>query len=102
MVKGDFSHWQYRRRDNFNGVLPQQGRVLLDSDGTAQTRIVNDWQEIAAEDVIGSGVAAVPADAAGSFQVDRARVQAADVIVTVEPGRVWVDGLLLHLQENAS
>jgi Family of unknown function (DUF6519) len=102
MVKGDFSRWHYRRRDNFNGVLPQQGRVLVDFDGTTQTRIINDWQDVAADDVIGSGVAAVPADAPGSFHVDRARVVAGDVIVTVEPGRVWVDGILLHLHENAA
>lgn len=96
-MKGDFSRWQYRRGDNFNGVLPQQGRVLLDSDGTAQTSILNDWQDLAASDVIGTGAAFVPADVASSFQIDRARVQAGDVIVTVEPGRVWVDGLLVHL-----
>jgi len=101
-VKGDFSRWHYRRRDNFNGVLPQQGRVLLDSDGTAQTRIINDWQDVAADDIIGSGVAAVPADVSNSFHVNRARVVAGDVIVTVEPGRVWVDGLLLHLPGNAA
>ncbi len=100
-MKGDFSRWHYRRRDNFNGVLPQQGRVLLDSDGAAQTRILTDWEDIAAEDIIGGGVAAVPADLPDAFQINRARVQAGKVLVTVKPGRVWADGLLLHLPEDA-
>ena len=29
-MKGDFSHWQLDPNENFNGVLQQQGRVLLD------------------------------------------------------------------------
>jgi len=100
-VKGDFSRWRYKRSDNFFGVLPQQGRVLLDSDGTAQTSIVSDWQDVTAIDVIGAGVAAVPAELADSFKIDRARVQAGQVLVTVEPGRVWADGVLVHLVENS-
>jgi hypothetical protein len=102
MLKGDFSRWHYRRRDNFNGVLPQQGRVLLDADGTAQSRIVTDWQDVAAEDIIGAGAAAVPSDRPDSFHIGRARVQGSDVIVTVEPGRIWADGRLVHLEEAAA
>lgn len=98
-MKGDFSRWHYRRSDNFNGVLPQQGRVLLDSDGTAQTSIINDWQDIAAGDLIGTGAAFVPADVPASFLIESARVQAGEVIVTVEPGRVWVDGMLVNLPD---
>ncbi|PYV17187.1 MAG: hypothetical protein DMG07_06390 [Acidobacteria bacterium] len=101
-MKGDFSRWYYLRRDNFNGILPQQGRVLLDADGVAQTRITNDWQDLDAQDTIGAGVAAVPASLPDSFRVDRARVQAGNVIVTLEPGRVWADGILLHLAEPAA
>lgn len=100
-MKGDFSRWHHHRRDNFNGVLPQQGRVLLDADGTDQTRILNDWQDVAAADVIGAGVAAVPAELPDAFRITRARVLAGEVVVTVQPGRVWADGLLLHLPEIA-
>jgi len=100
-VKGDFSRWRFRPGDNSNGVLPQQGRVLLDSDQTEQTRIINYWQDVAASDVIGAGVAAVPADLAASFKIDAARVQAGQVILTVEPGRVWADGLPVHIAGTA-
>lgn len=101
-MKGDFSGWHFARRDNFNGVLAQQGRVLLDGDGVAQTRITNDWEDVHAQDTIGAGVAAVPAALPNSFRVDRARVQAGQVVVTIEPGRVWADGYLLHLDEAAA
>lgn len=100
-MKGDFSHWDDRRPNNFSGVLQQQGRALIDTDFTAQTLIVTDWQDSAAEDIIGAAVAAVPEDLPNSFKIDHARVQGGDVIVTVDPGRVWADGLLVHLPEDA-
>ncbi len=96
-MKGDFSRWRYQRGDNFQGILPQQGRVLLDSDGVAQTAILNDWEQVAAEDVIGTGVAAVPAALPDSFKVVSASVTAGVVTVGIDPGRVWADGLLVHL-----
>ena len=95
-MKGDFSRWRFKRSDNFSGILPQQGRVLLDSDGTAQTHIWTDWQDVAAADVIGGGVAAVPAGLGASFKIDSARIDSGQVKVTVEPGRVWADGLLVQ------
>ena len=61
-MKGDFSRVRFGRHDNFNGILPQQGKVLLDSDGIAQTLIENDWHQTAARDVIGPA-AGVPTPA---------------------------------------
>src|SRR5215212_8442788 len=87
--------------DNFNGVLHQQGRVLLDGDWNAQTAITNDWQDTAALDIIGAGVAAVPADEPESFRVKAAEVTAGQVKLTIAPGRVWADGLLARLLGGA-
>src|ERR1044071_7475803 len=103
-MKGDFSTWRDERRQNFNGVLHQQGRVLLDSDWNAQTAITNDWQDTAALDIIGSGVAAVPADEPESFLVKAAELVGGvggRVKLTVAPGRVWADGLLAQLFGSA-
>ena len=61
-MTGDFSKWYFDRKNNFNGVLHQQGRVLLDSDWNDQTRIINNWQNQAGRDIIGPGVAAIPTD----------------------------------------
>ncbi len=96
-MKGDFSTWRDERRQNFNGVLHQQGRVLLDGDWNAQTAITNDWQDTAALDIIGAGVAAVPSDEPDSFLVKAAVVAAGRVELTVAPGRAWADGLLAQL-----
>ncbi len=100
-MKGDFSRWDDRRRNNFSGVLQQQGRALIDADFTAQSLIVTDWQDTAAEDIIGAAVAAVPEDLPNSFKIDHAVVQGGEVILTVDPGRVWADGLLVHLPDDA-
>lgn len=97
-MRGDFSTWRDERKENFNGVLHQQGRVLLDSDWNAQTRITNDWQDIAAGDIIGALVAAVPADAPDSYKVTKAEIKnGTQVELTVGVGRVWADGLLSRL-----
>lgn len=103
-MKGDFSHLQFDPNDNFNGVLQQQGRVLLDRDWNEQTRISRHWEDRAGEDVIGSGVAAVPVEAPDGFQVVQATVSGAAPNQQVElqllPGRVWANGLLCYLPPN--
>lgn len=101
-MRGDFSSfWKKEANRNFNGVLHQQGRVLLDRDWNAQTEIVNDWQETAAADIIGAGVAAVPADAPDSFMVTSAEIAAVPdrIEITVNGGRVWADGLLVESRQ---
>ncbi|HLL70150.1 MAG TPA: DUF6519 domain-containing protein [Pyrinomonadaceae bacterium] len=100
-MRGDFSRWRRERQQNFNGVLHQQGRVLLDGDWNAQTNVTNNWQDIAGRDIIGAGVAAVPADEPDGFRVDAAAIVnvpgGEQVQLTVAPGRAWVDGLLVYL-----
>ncbi len=97
-MKGDFSRVQPARRDNFNGILPQQGKVLLDSDGIAQTLITNDWHETAARDWVGR-VAGVPAATPDSFRVSAASFANGVASVTVGTGHAWADGLLVRLDE---
>jgi Family of unknown function (DUF6519) len=99
-MRGDFSIWRDERRQNFNGVLHQQGRVLLDADWNEQTVITNHWEDTAARDIIGAGVAGVPADAPNSFKIRAAAVAGAGLDLTVSPGRVWADGLLAYLDAN--
>lgn len=99
-MRGDFSIWNKEKSLNFRGTLHQQGRVLLDRDWNAQTEIFNDWQETAARDTIGAGVAAVPADAADGFKVTKAEIVGSEVVVSINRGRVWADGLLVELNER--
>lgn len=103
-MKGDFSRWDSRRDKNFAGVLHQQGRVLLDSDWNDQGRITGDWQDQAGQDIVGANVAAVPATEPDGFKVTRARVISAGdgdrIELTIQPGRVWIDGLLTYLDSE--
>ncbi len=97
-MKGDFSRWGYDKKRNHAGVLHQQGRVLTDADWNAQTRITANWQDQAGNDIIGPGVAAVPADEPLGFKVQTAAVNAGGKVeLGVQPGRVWADGLLTYL-----
>jgi hypothetical protein len=99
-MRGDFSSWRDEHKQNFVGVLHQQGRVLLDADWNAQTELTNDWQDTAGMDIIGAGVAAVPSDRPNSFQITGAEVKTLPdrVELTVTPGRLWADGLLYRLE----
>ena len=99
-MKGDFSKRYEVSDDNFAGVLYQQGRVFLDADGNAQTWITSTWQDTAGRDVIGPNVAAVPADQPASFKVQAAELVDDTVTLTIGPGHVWADGLLLRLDET--
>ncbi len=101
-MDGDFSKLDFNQNDNFNGVLQQQGRVLLDADWNAQTLIINHWQDTAVPDIIGDGIAAVPINEPDGFQVTAANVdENNEVKLTLLPGRIWADGLLVYLQENS-
>ena len=101
-MTGDFSKWYFDRKNNFNGVLHQQGRVLLDSDWNDQTRIINDWQNQAGRDIIGPGIAAIPASEPDALEVTKASVSGLYVKIWVNPGRGWVDGLAVCLRDISS
>ena len=97
-MRGDFSRWYFDSKDNFSGVLHQQGRVLLDGDWNAETSIINHWQDTAGRDIIGPGVAAVPSGEVDNLKILAALVNAsAEVELAISPGRVWVDGILTCL-----
>lgn len=100
-MKGDFSDWRFDPTENFNGVLQQQGKVLLDRDWNEQTRITKHWQDTAGRDAIGPLVAAVPAAAPNGFKIESAAktiIGGQNAIeLTVDPGRIWADGLLAYL-----
>jgi len=99
-VRGDFSRWHLDTRSNFNGILPQQGKLLIDADGLAQTRIANHWQQTSARDWVGA-VAAVPADEPSSFAVSAAQINAdGTVTLTLGSGHIWADGLLVALGDG--
>ena len=66
---GDFSKWPADRVRNAIGPLHQQGRVLLDTDVNAIAEHVSRWQDEAARDAFGAGVAAVSTSEKDSFPI---------------------------------
>src|SRR5512145_2353990 len=107
-MQGDFSvfHFDPHENDrgvaqavngvlrNINGVLHQQGRVMRDADLTEGELIELAWEGQAGRDIIGSGVAAVPASEPNGFKIESAFVvEDGKVHVTVRPGRAWADGI---------
>lgn len=101
-MKGDFSRWNGPRDKNYAGVLHQQGRVLLDRDWNDQAVITNAWQDLAARQVIGYGVAAVSSQEPKSLQVTHAKVEGGQVKLEVQPGNAWADGLKVQVPEDLS
>lgn len=98
-MKGDFSKWYYETKGNFNGVLHQQGKVLLDTDWNDEVVLKSNWQSQVIQDVVGPGVAAVSSLEYDNFKVKNIEKKDGEVIVTVSPGRLWADGFLLYLNE---
>ena len=96
-MKGDFSQWARAGAPNVNGVLHQQGRVLLDRDWNDQARLTLRWQDGAARDIMGDRVLAVPAAEADAFKAIKAAVDGQHVIVELLPGHAWADGLAVEL-----
>lgn len=94
-MKGDFSKLDFDPADNYTGVLYQQGRVFVDTDGTAETLIDGHLRTTLAQDTIGADVAAVPAERPDSLKVIEAEATGTEVKVTLKPGRVWADGVPL-------
>ena len=98
-MKGDFSEWEFDSHNNEIGVLHQQGRGLLDQDWNAAAVIAATQRQILASDAIGSSVAAIPADHRDGFKVTQAEVDAGGVKITLNPGRVWVDGFVIQVRD---
>lgn len=96
-MKGDFSNWRFNPLNNHQGLLHQQGRVTLDADLTEAGLIELNWRTQAGRDVIGAGVAAVPAAEPDGWRIESAEVVGGAVQLGVLPGRIWADGQLLYL-----
>jgi len=99
-MKGDFSNWRFDATEDFQGVLYQQGRLISDTDLTEAELQALTWRLTAGRDIIGANVAAVPAAEPNGYQVLNAAVDGATVLVELDPGRIWADGLHIHLSDD--
>ena len=101
-MKGDFSWFDHEPRDNYTGVLEQQGRVRLDRDGLAAEEITRHLRSLMGRDAFGPGRVAVPAEVPDSLRVSAADTDGAVVNVTMQPGRAWIDGVPLFISSEVT
>jgi hypothetical protein len=95
-MPGDYSRETFNRKKHYSDVRMQQGRVQLDADWNEQGDIQRYRIETEAIDVIGR--CGVPL-ATDGFKIEAA-VGGDDL--TISPGRIYVDGLLLELDEQST
>ena len=96
-MKGDFSRLTFAEKNHYRRVLMQQGRVEIDADGNEQIAIDDHISATTTTDVVGQSgypVTAPPASGAvGGFALGLSQ-GGADL--TIAPGRMYVDGLLVE------
>ena len=96
-MKGDFSRVTFTEKNHYRRVLMQQGRVEIDADGNEQIAIGDHIAATTTTDVVGQSgypVTAPPTGAAvGGFALG---LNAAGTDLTIAPGRMYVDGLLVE------
>jgi hypothetical protein len=92
-MKGDFSRFELDPREDHQGVLMQQGRVVTDADWNDREAIDVRWRLTAGRDIIGANLAAVPASQPDGCQVLSASVNGDLVDLELGAGRIWADGL---------
>lgn len=84
-MSGDYSRFTFDPRNNYSGVLLQQGRVLLDQDWNAQSAMTSRSLRAAVVDVLGRVFLAMP----GAFKI----VSDGRGGLMIGRGRIYVDGL---------
>ena len=96
-MKGDFSRLTFTEKNHYRRVLMQQGRVEIDADGNEQIAIDDHIAATTTTDVVGQSgypVTAPPTGGAvGGFALG---LNAAGTDLTIAPGRMYVDGLLVE------
>jgi hypothetical protein len=96
-MKGDFSRLTFRQENHYRRVLMQQGRVEIDADGNEQIAIDDHICATTATDVIGQ--AGYPngtlpdGTPIGGFALG---IATGGDDLTISPGRMYVDGLLVE------
>jgi len=86
-MSGDYSRQRFDVKNDFSGVLMQQGRVQLDADWNELVAILDRRLRAETTDIIGRAV--VPKETPDGF-----RIQIVTGALTIGRGRMYVDGLL--------
>lgn len=99
-MKGDFTRFTFKRRQHYNAVRMQQGRVQMDADWNEQIDIQAHRERTEMRDIIGR--CGVP-EGEGGFRVAPIDAAAGDPgeVLAIAPGRIYIDGILCELEPSA-
>lgn len=86
-MAGDYTRFTFNPLRDYASVLMQQGRVQLDADFNELGEILDRRLRAETVDIIGRGV--VPKETPDGF-----KIEVAGGVMTIGPGRIYVDGLL--------
>ena len=96
-MSGDYTRMSFKPRKRFSAVLEQQGRVQLDSDSNEQSDILRERLRLLSLDNFGPvGVPFLTTPDAFRLGL----IPGAPPNLSIEPGRLYVDGLLAELFEG--
>ena len=87
-MKSDLSRVTFDSHDNYSGVIMQQGRVQLDADCNESDDINDRRFRTTVMDITGLGCVV------SSYTPDAFRISFANNEMNIQPGRMYVDGLL--------
>ncbi len=96
-MSGDYTRMSFRPRKRFSAVLEQQGRVQLDSDSNEQSDISRERLRLLSLDNFGP-VGLPFLTTPDAFKLGL--IGGAPPNLSIEPGRLYVDGLLAELFED--
>jgi len=97
-MKGDFTRNTFQPDKHYRSVRMQQGRVQLDADWNEQAEIYEHLDQIISKDIV--GIQGTPINDSG-FKISVIN-GADDFDLSISPGRIYVDGILCELEENAT
>lgn len=98
-MKGDFTRSTFRFQNHYSSVRMQQGRLQLDADWNEQIDIQRHLLQMQARDMIGQfGVPLADPSTALSFKIG---ITDDGQDLTINPGRIYVDGILCELEAGS-
>jgi hypothetical protein len=97
-MKGDFTRFSDEKK--YDGVLMQQGRLLLDNDWNLQQRINAYLRQSQTKDLVGRQGAPRSSNASDlqNFKLEPTRDPYQDLLIA--PGHIYVDGILCELKSS--
>jgi nitrous oxidase accessory protein NosD len=92
-MSGDYSRQRFDPKNDFSGVLMQQGRVQLDADWNELVEILDRRSRTETTDIIGRCV--VPKETPDGFEISISISTGDNKEMKIGRGRIYVDGLLV-------